>query len=139
MTSAIVVWTGGVLFFALAWSNRTSAEMRPKSDLNREKMESKKTRSRWMNAAVAWIKSSRSKILQMTPFRSGASDPGGSLSQTNTPDTELSARQLSNRLEETEQAKASPCTFVIPPWMFWVLIFLVSQPALHAAEKADPA
>src|SRR5438034_11308444 len=23
--------------------------------------------------------------------------------------------------------------------MFWVLIFLVSQPALHAAEKADPA
>jgi hypothetical protein len=38
MTSAILVWAAGVLFFASAWTNRTSAEMKPEADPDKQKV-----------------------------------------------------------------------------------------------------
>ncbi len=90
--------------------------------------------------AVARIKSFILKILQMTPFRSGAAAVGGRASSlANIPATELSSWRSSNQPEETKQGKASAYTFVILPGMFWILTFLLIQPSLYAREKADPA
>ena len=89
--------------------------------------------------AVARIKSFTLKILQMTPFRSGAAVRGRVSSLANILATGLSSRRSSNPLEGTKQRKASPYTFVIPPGMFWILTFLLTQPGLYAGEKTDHA
>ena len=131
-----------MLFFASAWTNRTSGELKPEADPETKKVNLNKSRFWWMFWSMntfAWSKRSKSKVTKTQLFSTNAGIRGEAVLQAKMRDTESAVPRLSNRPKETEQAKVSRCTFVIPPWMFWVLTCLLTQPGLYAGEKTDPA